>query len=65
MQCVYLGGRRIIKKKFFFFKAEDGIRDPEMSRGLGDVYKRQVRLWIGGSGRWCSGRKLIYERMFG
>ncbi|MHA6385620.1 hypothetical protein ACX3V1_23780 [Escherichia coli] len=20
----------------------DGIRDPEMSRGLGDVYKRQV-----------------------
>ena len=40
MQCVYLGGRRIIKKKFF--KAEDGIRDPEMSRGLGDVYKRQA-----------------------
>ena len=26
----------------FFFQAEDGIRDPEMSRGLGDVYKRQV-----------------------
>ena len=26
---------------FFFFQAEDGIRDPEMSRGLGDVYKRQ------------------------
>ena len=25
-----------------FFQAEDGIRDPEMSRGLGDVYKRQV-----------------------
>ena len=25
----------------FFFQAEDGIRDPEMSRGLGDVYKRQ------------------------
>ncbi|MHA6383006.1 substrate-binding domain-containing protein, partial [Escherichia coli] len=23
------------------FHAEDGIRDPEMSRGLGDVYKRQ------------------------
>ena len=22
--------------------AEDGIRDPEMSRGLGDVYKRQT-----------------------
>ena len=25
----------------FFFQAEDGIRDPEMSSGLGDVYKRQ------------------------
>ena len=25
----------------FFFQAEDGIRDLRMSRGLGDVYKRQ------------------------
>ena len=25
-----------------FFQAEDGIRDPLWSRGLGDVYKRQV-----------------------
>ena len=24
------------------FQAEDGIRDVERSRGLGDVYKRQV-----------------------
>ena len=30
-----------------FFQAEDGIRDLVRSRGLGDVYKRQVR---------CSGR---------
>ena len=36
---VDLGGRRIIKK--IFFQAEDGIRDLSMSRGLGDVYKRQ------------------------
>ena len=36
---VDLGGRRINKK--IFFQAEDGIRDPDMSRGLGDVYKRQ------------------------
>src|SRR5678816_4357434 len=56
---VDLGGRRIIKKKkkknlFFFFQAEDGIRDAQESRGLGDVYKRQVvgcsgprtRVWI-------------------
>ena len=26
----------------FFFQAEDGIRDVERSRGLGDVYKRQL-----------------------
>ena len=31
---------------FFFFQAEDGIRDLVRSRGLGDVYKRQ----LGGSG---------------
>mgnify|MGYP003685942393 CR=1 FL=1 len=51
MQCVDLGGRRIIKKNEggsgwrayarAFFQAEDGIRDVERSRGLGDVYKRQ------------------------
>eukprot|EP00658_Telonema_sp_P-2_P082402 TRINITY_DN8709_c0_g1_i1.p1 TRINITY_DN8709_c0_g1~~TRINITY_DN8709_c0_g1_i1.p1 ORF type:complete len:131 (+),score=39.34 TRINITY_DN8709_c0_g1_i1:89-481(+) len=28
---------------FFFFQAEDGIRDAQESRGLGDVYKRQVK----------------------
>ncbi len=26
---------------FIIFKAEDGIRDPVWSRGLGDVYERQ------------------------
>ena len=31
--CVFIG--------FFFFQAEDGIRDLVRSRGLGDVYKRQ------------------------
>ena len=30
---------------FFFFEAEDGIRDLVRSRGLGDVYKRQM-LWF-------------------
>ena len=34
------GGGGILKK--FFFQAEDGIRDVERSRGLGDVYKRQT-----------------------
>ena len=28
---------------FFFFQAEDGIRDLVRSRGLGDVYKRQTQ----------------------
>ena len=36
------------RKKLFldidnFFQAEDGIRDPLWSRGLGDVYKRQMQ----------------------
>ena len=29
---------------FFFFQAEDGIRDAQESRGLGDVYKRQPNI---------------------
>ena len=31
-----------VRSWFFFFQAEDGIRDLVRSRGLGDVYKRQV-----------------------
>ena len=34
----YVGGG---SRTFFFFQAEDGIRDLVRSRGLGDVYKRQ------------------------
>ena len=32
----------IVSFVVFFFQAEDGIRDLVRSRGLGDVYKRQV-----------------------
>ena len=40
---------------FFFFQAEDGIRDLVRSRGLGDVYKRQPsQAWQGGGVRQCS-----------
>ena len=39
--CVVAGGRRRISVCYFFFQAEDGIRDLVRSRGLGDVYKRQ------------------------
>ena len=33
---------------FFFFQAEDGIRDLVRSRGLGDVYKRQALAMLTG-----------------
>ena len=43
---------------FFFFQAEDGIRDLVRSRGLGDVYKRQAsdrnhRTFPGSPGSFC------------
>ncbi len=31
----------VYRDEVFFFQAEDGIRDAQESRGLGDVYKRQ------------------------
>ena len=37
---------------FFFFQAEDGIRDLVRSRGLGDVYKRQGRTTAGRGVHW-------------
>ena len=42
--CVYREcvGYRDFRSMFFFFQAEDGIRDLVRSRGLGDVYKRQA-----------------------
>ena len=33
---------------YFFFQAEDGIRDLVRSRGLGDVYKRQIPSGVNG-----------------
>ena len=35
---------KVLGQPFFFFQAEDGIRDLVRSRGLGDVYKRQFKL---------------------
>ena len=45
----------------FFFQAEDGIRGAQESRGLGDVYKRQVvgRSFQGVSG--CAGGQVRAE----
>ena len=54
---------------FFFFQAEDGIRDLVRSRGLGDVYKRQgysgyvvgkKQAWFH-RGRWWLGRNVLME----
>ena len=50
--------RVVLGELIIFFQAEDGIRDLVRSRGLGDVYKRQVssiaelpqdRIWVGRS----------------
>ena len=44
MKCVWIAGVMYLRydlSVFFFFQAEDGIRDLVRSRGLGDVYKRQ------------------------
>ena len=43
MKCYYdlTDGEVLLYCFFFFFQAEDGIRDLVRSRGLGDVYKRQ------------------------
>ena len=49
----------------FFFQAEDGIRDLVRSRGLGDVYKRQVLTCEAKRGlcRMCYGRNLATMQM--
>ena len=37
----------LLVDRILFFQAEDGIRDLVRSRGLGDVYKRQVQCLAG------------------
>ncbi len=39
-----LGGEEMcVEESVFFFQAEDGIRSSVASRGLGNVYKRQLK----------------------
>ena len=47
--CDREGCVRYLFDVFFFFQAEDGIRDLVRSRGLGDVYKRQDQRRSSGS----------------
>ena len=37
---------KIVINLFFFFQAEDSIRDAQESRGLGEVYKRRLQAFI-------------------
>ena len=48
----------IVCLRLFFFQAEDGIRDFCLSRGLGDVYKRQGFVFVGPNGNPMSTRGL-------
>ena len=41
-ECGIVKGGCSSRMMCFFFQAEDGIRDAQESRGLGDVYKRQL-----------------------
>eukprot|EP00656_Telonema_subtile_P024827 TRINITY_DN26984_c0_g1_i1.p1 TRINITY_DN26984_c0_g1~~TRINITY_DN26984_c0_g1_i1.p1 ORF type:complete len:369 (-),score=53.85 TRINITY_DN26984_c0_g1_i1:104-1210(-) len=45
----------------FFFQAEDGIRDLVRSRGLGDVYKRQINAEYGGVAREMPGLRVTLK----
>ena len=48
---------------FFFFQAEDGIRDLVRSRGLGDVYKRQGLCGLGDAGVYGDLGQRLSRRM--
>ena len=50
--CVYPQLMYILCSVCFFFQAEDGIRVLVRSRGLGNVYKRQV-------GERCTHRRYV------
>src|SRR5674536_162016 len=51
---MYIG---ILCMYFFFFQAEDGIRDAQESRGLGDVYKRNVWMRLRRAGLIASAQR--------
>ena len=48
----------LIEEFIFFFQAEDGIREAQESRGLGDVYKRQDQL-SGNAAAFTAGRLML------
>ena len=48
---------------FFFCQAEDGIRDLVRSRGLGDVYKRQILLFVLMAKALLAGAKVLQKEL--
>ena len=50
---------------FFFFQAEDGIRDLVRSRGLGDVYKRQSMNRVPVISRWICLTSIPFAMVLG
>ena len=48
---------------FFFFQAEDGIRDLVRSRGLGDVYKRQLLTALAPNAPVVSGTNAYFTQL--
>src|SRR5665254_20549 len=50
--------------RIFFFQAEDGIRDAQESRGLGDVYKRQNEIY-GVAGESSCGKTTLIKVISG
>ena len=44
LRLYFIYGRCSVRCCFLLFQAEDGIRDLVRSRGLGDVYKRQMKM---------------------
>ena len=57
--------RALYCTRYFFFQAEDGIRDLVRSRGLGDVYKRQGDNRDGEGGARRHGRRHRHARLDG
>ena len=52
------------RRHTFFFQAEDGIRDRSPSRGLGDVYKRQVKEIDGENPIKANGKMIVIDGGF-
>ena len=51
-----------VSLKKYFFQAEDGIRDDSESRGLGDVYKRQLISYVKARSKNLDSHYIYFDR---